>query len=70
MRLLNLLHCKASSQRGHLQSPAEGWKSCFSLWGTDASPSPREKNHKALEMPTPLRPFQLHSTGKTKGMPS
>ena len=69
MRLMEVLHCKASSWRGHFPSSSDGLKSCLSLWGTDASSSD-EKNHQPLEMPEAIRPFQVDSSGKTKGMPS
>ena len=71
MRLLEVFCCKASSWQGHLQSSSEGRKSCFSLQGTDASPSgDEEKNHQPLEVPKALRHFQLDSSGNTKAMPS
>ena len=69
-RRLQVLYCNSSSQWGHIQSWSDGWKSCFSLWGTDASSSGDEKNHHHLEVPEALRLFQLDSSGKTKGMHS
>jgi len=69
-RLLEVLRCKASSRQGHLQSPSDGWKSCFSLQGTDASPSADERNHQPLEVPEAIGPFPLDRSGKTEGMPS
>ncbi len=44
-RLLEVLHCEASSWRGHLQSPPDGGETCFSPQGTDASSSADDKNH-------------------------
>ena len=61
---------RPASWQGHLQSPSDGWKSCFSLWGTDASPSGDEKNHQPLEVPEAIWTFQLDSSGKTKPLPS
>lgn len=70
MRLLEVFCCKASSQRGHVQSSSDGLKSCFSLWETNASSSGSEKNHQQVKVPETIRPYQLDSSGKTKGMPS
>jgi len=50
-RLRELLHCKARSWRGHLQSPSDGWKSSFSVWGRDTRPFGDERNHQFLEVP-------------------
>jgi len=70
MRLLEVLLCKASSWQGHLQRSSDGWKSYFSLWRTDASPSGDENQQQPLDVPEAIRPFQLDSSGKTKAMPS
>lgn len=44
MKLLEVLCHKNSSQWGHIQSPSNGCKSCFSLQQIDASPSGHEKH--------------------------
>jgi len=69
MRLLQLLRCKASSWWGHLESPSDGWKSCFGLRGRDASPS-GDENHQPPELPKAIWTFQLDSSGKIKALPS
>jgi len=56
MRLWKVLHCKTSSQQGHLQSPSEGWKSCFSL--QEQTPA------------TPEMRITTEPSSKTKAIPS